>query len=215
MNEKTSQELWESRWKSSIGTNYTAYLECFNKKQDPIIELFKRYNVHHVCDAACGFGAYSLMLASNGFGVEGFDISPTSVEITKSLLQKYGIDTSKYKVASVLEPGYNEQFDAVTAISVLDHMCISEARKALEALLRIVKPSGIVVVSFDSLDNEDLELPHDIMEDGSLRYANGPRNGMVFHFYSTSELESWLSAYAIILSYTNDRGERFFALQKN
>lgn len=208
------QEFWEDRWKRSEKTDYSAYLQSYYQKQDPIIDLLKQNQVHYVCDAACGFGAYSLMLASNGFSVEGFDIAPTSVEITKSLLQKYSVDSSKYKVASVLEPGYDEQFDAVTAISVLDHMYISDARKALKELLGTVKPGGIVVVSFDSLDSEDLEIPYEITEDGSIRYTEGARDGMVFHFYSASELESWLSDYAIILSYTNNRNERFFAIQK-
>lgn len=214
MNQK-NQRFWEERWQRGADTNYEAYLQAYHQKHDPIIDLFKSYNVHRICDAACGFGAYSLMLASAGFQVEGFDIAPTSVEITKQMLQKYGIDISKYKVASVLDTGYCEIFDAVTAISVLDHMSVSEAEKALNELLRIVHPGGIVVVSFDSLDADDLEIPHEIMSDGSILYVEGNRAGMVFHFYSNDELKTWLGAYPVIYSFTNDRAERFFAIQKS
>lgn len=208
------QDFWEKCWQSSTDTNYSAYLKSYYKKQDPIIELFRNCNISHVCDAACGFGAYSLMLASNGFLVEGFDIAPTSVAVTKKLLQPYGIDTSGFRIASVLETGYDRSFDAVTAISVLDHMSVSDARKALNELLRIVKPGGLLVVSFDSLDGDDLEIPHKKVEDGSILYTDGTKNGMIFHFYSDTELKTWFGVYNIIQSYTNSRGERFYVIQK-
>lgn len=210
----SNQAFWETRWQQGSVEEYGAYLAKFYRKSDPMIDLLKQYPVRRVCDAACGFGAYSLMLASNGFQVEGFDIAPTSVAVTKALLGKYGIDASRFKVASVLDTGYTETFDAVTARSVLDHMCISDAEAALQELFRIVRDGGILVVSFDGLDEEDLEIPHTVTEDGSILYTAGRRCGMIFHCYAESELKDWLSVYPILLSYTNDRGERFFAIRK-
>lgn len=214
MKNGNSREFWEACWQRGADTDYTPHIHSYYKKQDPIIDLFRRYRIHHVCDAACGYGAYSLLLASNGFLVEGFDIAPTSVDVTKAMLEKYGIDASLFKTASVLETGYDETFDAVTAISVLDHMCVSDAQNALEELLRIVKPGGIVVISFDPLDEEDLEESHETTDDGSILYTGGHHHSMVFHCYSEPELKTWLDAYNVVLAYTNNRGERFFAIQK-
>lgn len=211
-----NQSFWETCWQRGSAEEYSTYLAAYYQKQDPVVDLLKEHNTLHVCDAACGFGAYSLMLASNGFQVEGFDIAPTSVEITKQLLSKYGIDTEPYKVASVLDTGYDSGcFDAVTARSVLDHLTVADAKQALEELLRIVKNRGIVVVSFDTPDEEDFELPHDITEDGSLLYLEGKRRGMVFHHYSDDALDGWLRRYHVIFSYKNSREERFFAIQKD
>lgn len=212
--DNNTQAFWETCWQRGKSTDYSSLLNAYYQKQDPIIDLFRSYNIRHVCDAACGFGGYTLMLSSNGFQVEGFDIAPTSVEVTKSMLHRYGIDTSKFKTASVLDTGYAEPFDAVTARSVLDHMSVSNAKLALKELIRIVKSGGIIVVSFDALDEEDLEEPHKIAGDGSILYTGGNHNGMVFHFYSDEALTAWLGTYPILLSYTNDRGERFFAIQK-
>lgn len=199
---------------AGAAAEYGAYLAKYDKKQDPVVDLLKQYHVRRVCDAACGFGAYSLLLLSNGFQVEGFDISQTSVEIARSLLAAYGFDTSWYRVASVLNTGYDKTFDAVTACSVLDHLYRADAEKALKELLRIVKDGGILVVSFDGMDEEDLKLPHVVTEDGSILYQKGRRSGMVYHFYSDGELTEWLGAYSVVLTYTNDRGERFYAIQK-
>lgn len=212
--ERDMHNFWETRWQGSTPDDYRAYLAPYYQRQDPIIDLFRQHNIRHVCDAACGFGAYSLMLASAGFTVEGFDIAPTSVGITRTLLASYGVDVSGFKTASVLDTGYDPLFDAVTARSVLDHMTAQDAQSGLTELLRIVKPGGIVVISFDSMDDEDWELPHTMTADGSILYTEGKRKGMVFHLYSDADLHAWLNAYPILLSDTNNRGERFFAIQK-
>lgn len=208
------QDFWETCWKQNTLEEYSKYLSKYYRRQNPVIDLLKRYNVHYVCDAACGYGAYSLMLASNGFQVEGFDISPTSVEVTKELLKQYNIDSCNYKVASVLNTGYEEIFEAVVACSVLDHLYTEDAREALDELLRIVKKDGIVVVSFDGMDEDYVETPHEVTADGSFLYSEGKRNGMVFHYYSDEELKKWLNSYHVIDSFTNDEGERFYAIQK-
>ncbi|MDO5399836.1 MAG: class I SAM-dependent methyltransferase [Eubacteriales bacterium] len=213
MNQNT-QDFWETCWQRDTDRDYGKYLKAFYQKQDPMIDLFKRHHVRHVCDAACGYGAYSLMLASNGFQVEGFDISQTSVELTKKLLGKYGIDTSNYKAASVLDTGYAAIFDAVVAVSVLDHLYAADARAALTELLRIVKPGGLVVVSFDNLDEDDLKRQHILAADGSILYTDPSWGGMIFHPYADGELADWLSQYRIIHHYQNSRNERFYVIEK-
>lgn len=211
---KNNQEFWEECWQQGTVAEYETYLSGYYRLKSPVADLFQSHNVKTVCDAACGFGAYSLMLASYGFLVEGFDISPTSVEVTKELLQKYDIDTSKYKVASIVDTGYEKEFDAVTAHSVLDHLSVADAKRALDELLRIAKPGGLVMISFDGIEEDDLELPHEVTADGSFLYKDGNRNGMLFHYYEEEELETWLAPYSIIWKQTNSRGERFFVIQK-
>lgn len=209
------QDFWEACWQRGADTDYTTHLKGYYRKQDPIVDLLKKFDVHHVCDAGCGYGACSLMLASNGFQVEGFDISPTSVDVTKKLLEQYRIDTSRYKTASVLNTGYDPSFDAVISCSVLDHMYVVDAQTALNELLRIVKPGGIVVVSFDELDEDDLERPHRVTADGSVLYTDEKWSGMVFHPYTDQALENWFHAYPVVFHYKNQRGERFIAIQKH
>lgn len=59
-----SKEYWENCWQQEDTLQLAKYLANFNQRQNSIVELFKANNISHVCDVACGFGAYSLLFAS-------------------------------------------------------------------------------------------------------------------------------------------------------
>lgn len=208
-------EYWENCWKSEDTKQLEKYLANFNQRSNSIIEYFRSNNITHVCDVACGFGAYSLLFASNGFLVEGFDISPTSVEITKAGLSKYNIDSSRYKVANILATGYaDETFEGLIVHAVLDHLTVTDAYKALDELHRITKPSGLIYISFDAIEEDDLETPHEVLADGSLLYTEGERCSMIFHPYTDSEIKTLLSGRNIEKSIIQDGSERVVILRK-
>ena len=107
---------WERCWKEEEPEQLYKYLDSYYGITSKELDVFKEYNVGSVCDAACGFGAYSLAFATNGFDVYSFDISDTAVEITKNGLKKYGIESNNVKVAGILDTGYTDAFfDGVIA----------------------------------------------------------------------------------------------------
>jgi len=103
---------WESCWQEEDSTQLLTYLEGWKNYHGREIEILKAYQVKTVCDAACGFGAYTVAFAANGFEVSGFDISPASVEITKQGLAQSGFATVDVKIANLLNTCYeDESFD--------------------------------------------------------------------------------------------------------
>ncbi len=208
-----SADFWESCWKQNRVAYLKPLLSKYYQQTDPAIDYLKAHGAQSVCDAGCGYGAYSLMLLSNGFQVEGFDIAPRSVEITKTLLESYGFDTSNYRVANLLTIKYPKLFDAVAAISVLEHMCVKDAKQGLSTLLEMLPVGGYLILSFDCLDESDKQLPHKTLMDGSFQYTAGKRSGMILHDYSDQELNNLLSDYTVALSYTAGDG-RFYVIQK-
>lgn len=209
------ENFWEDCWKVENPQKMYAYLDGYYQFKDQIIDVFKEHHVKTVCDAACGYGAYSLAFASNGFQVKSFDISPSAVEITRRGLERYGI-TADVKAASILSTGYeDEAFDGVIANSVLDHMTVADAQKALSELYRITRPGGLVLVSFDTPEESDREMSHEVLADGSLRYASGTsRAGMIFHPYDEREIAALLAGCSVIYARTNTKGEQIRILEK-
>lgn len=211
-----SHTYWESRWSQTSAESLKEVLQPYHQGKDEILDVLKAHRVRRICDAGCGFGAYSLLLASNGFAVEGFDLSESAVAVTKELLGNYKIDASSYRAASVLQTGYeDEQFDAAIAYSVLDHMTVNDAAKGLRELSRIVRKDGLLVLAFDSLEEDDLELAHTVMPDGSLLYTQGKRTGMIFHPFTEQELSELLGNKEILYRRTNTKGERVLVVRNS
>ena len=211
-----SHTYWESRWSQTSAESLKEVLQPYHQGKDEILDVLKAHRVRRICDAGCGFGAYSLLLASNGFAVEGFDLSESAVAVTKELLGNYKIDASSYRAASVLQTGYaDEQFDAAIAYSVLDHMTVNDAAKGLRELSRIVRKDGLLVLAFDSLEEDDLELAHTVMPDGSLLYTQGKRTGMIFHPFTEQELSEMLDNKEVLYRRTSTKGERVLVVRNS
>jgi len=198
---------WDRCWQEEVPEELYKYLAMYRDMNNKEIEIFKEHGVKRVCDAACGFGAYTLGLTSNGFEVHSFDISEAAVKITKDGLAKHGIESASVKVASILDTGYEaEFFDAVVAHAVIDHLTAEDAKKALNELLRITRQDGLVWISFDIPEEEDLEEKHIHHEDGTMEYTEGSRKGMLFHPYDWDEIEKLLDGHEPV--HRADKGSR-------
>lgn len=210
----TNHTYWESRWSQVSTDSINEAIRSDHRDQDEIIEFLKAQGVHRICDAGCGFGTYNLLLAVNGFEVEGFDLSESAVAVTKELLGRYKIDASRYRTADIQETEYeDEQFDAAIAYSVLDHMTAANAEKGMEELFRIIKPGGLLLLAFDSLEEDDLLPEHTVLPDGSLLYTQGRKTNMIFHPFTEQELSELFKNKEIIYRKVSIKNERIFILK--
>lgn len=193
------EAYWERCWRDENPNELTEYLALYDKMQRREIEIFRSHGAINLCDAACGFGAYTLAFASNGFKMSGFDISDAAVEFVRGALAEYGVDPSSIKVADILDTGYPDAcFDGVIAHAVLDHLTAEDSKRALNELLRITLPGGLVMLSFDKAETDDYERAHIVLEDGTLRYTEGLWRGMLFRPYDRDAVEEFLSHAQII-----------------
>lgn len=208
-------EFWEKSWNGEDKDDLFKWLKGWRNIQSADIEFLKKNGVKTVCDAACGFGAHTVALASNGFLVSAFDVSLRAVELTREGLANLGLSGIEVKTADILNTGYaNNAFDAVTAYAVLDHLTDADARTAIEELLRIVKPEGLILVSFDKPSDEDYQCPHDILEDGSMLYTDGEGyKGMIFRPYDDARIDSLFGGYNVVFRETDMKGNRIIGVR--
>ena len=208
-------DIWERIWKLENVDELIGYLAGYANLKNGIIDIFKEHNVKKVCDAACGFGAYSLAFGTNGFEVFGFDISPTAVKIAQSGLSRYGIDVTGFKTASILDTGYHDcEFDGIIAHAVIDHLTVDDAKRAINELLRITAPDGLICITFDNAEPEDFECEHEMIEKGTMLYIDSSRQGMVFHPYEWDEIERLFIGFEMIYKKQNTKDEKVVIIKK-
>lgn len=211
-----NSNLWENLWSREDSDALFSRLEHFYRLKSRAIDIFKDFGAVRICDAACGYGAYSVAFSSNSFEVYSFDVSPTAAMFTRMGLEHYGFDGSHVKSADILSTGYPDAFfDGVVANSVLDHMSVADAKKSLSELHRITKPDGIIMVSFDRTDEDDMSLPHELLSDGSILYTYGNRRGMILHQYNESEALRLLKGFEIVYTELNMQDEQVFIFKNS
>lgn len=207
-------KYWDTVWDKNNIEQYRQYIKGYENVKNVMVCEFQKHNCRIVCDAACGFGANSLILQTNGFEVWGFDISETSVWITKELLAPYGIQKERFKTASLSNTEYPDGFfDAVAVRAAMDHLCEDEFNSALAELQRITKANGLLYVSFDPLEPDDMELEHSVLEDGSFLYTDESRKGLLFHYYSDEDIQKAFDSYKILAMETDGRGSRHLVIR--
>lgn len=198
---------WDRTWANFDVSYYKKYI---SPGLDYVfIDYFRKYGVKTVCDIGCGFGRYSAVLSYNRFEVYGFDISDYAVKITEEMLKSFGLEYRQFKKCEMTNIQFEDSmFEGVVAHAVIDHLTLADAKRSINEISRIVKPDGLVYVSFDGLSDEDIDSDHETLEDGSMVYRNGDREGLLFRYYEDNEIEQFLGGYKILYFGKNSRGDR-------
>ncbi|MFQ5800080.1 MAG: class I SAM-dependent methyltransferase [Bacteroidota bacterium] len=98
-------------------------------------------------DCGCGPGVLTVDLAEvvAPSNVVGIDINANQFEVGKAYAKEKGISNIRFEVGDVYDiPFPDSSFDAAFAHAVLYHL--SDPRKALREVLRVLRPGGIVGV---------------------------------------------------------------------
>jgi len=105
--------------------------------------LLKEIGVKKILDVGCGTGRLVKFLKENGFEALGCDISDEAIKLSGQI-----------KASACALPFRKKSFEAVTAVSLIEHLKPNEAEKFLSEAERVLKPKGylfLVTPNFWSL----------------------------------------------------------------
>ena len=103
-----------------------------------------------VLDAGCGNAIFPIYLAKNGC-----DVTAADLEMDTGLADMHGVNIN-YHIGTITDlPFEDDSFDMVFCLSVLEHLPEHETAAAVCELVRVLRPSGRLVVTVDFFD--DLE----------------------------------------------------------
>jgi 2-polyprenyl-6-hydroxyphenyl methylase/3-demethylubiquinone-9 3-methyltransferase len=96
-------------------------------------------------DVGCGGGLLAEPMARLGFAVTGIDATPATIETARLHAEqsRLAIDYRAVPVEDLAESG--EQFDAVLAMEIVEH--VADLAAFLAATAKVLKPGGILVVA--------------------------------------------------------------------
>jgi SAM-dependent methyltransferase len=102
----------------------------------------------------CGLGDDAEALASAGFEVTAFDISPTAIAAAQQRFPRSGVD---YVVADVLQPppAWAEAFDLIFEAFTLQALPPEPRHEVIRGIARFVAPGGRVFVICRARDQND------------------------------------------------------------
>ena len=143
-----------------------------------------------VLDVGCAAGRDSQWFVQNGFEVVGIDIAPTFIvmarrHVPEAIFHEMGVEDLTFA---------DESFDGVWCSCVLIHLSKESVREAVQQMLRVLKPGGVLYILVEAGGGEGIEA--DPRYGGSEKYSS---------YYNEDELRSILDGAALISLTTVDK----------
>lgn len=142
--QKTSKEFYTELGAEWLSDRKSA--EHTKKELSYIMRLLKKE--WKILDLACGYGRFAIPLASEGFMVEGIDITPVFIERAKEEARKRNLDV-EFKVGDMTNLPYDDDsFDAVICMWNAFSELVQEQHqiRAILEIYRALKKDGLAIV---------------------------------------------------------------------
>ena len=184
---------WNSIYKTE-GRNYSTPQEALA----PIIEIFRKRKAKKILDLGCGAGTNLVMLAKNGFEVYGFDASAEALKLAKAQLTENGLNadlrSGDMREALPYENGF---FDAIISVRVLNHGTISEIRKTIKNIERVLRPSGLLFLTVQARVARKYRVKIKMRDSRTYVPVEGSETGIVHYIFNMEILRKEFSDFKI------------------
>lgn len=142
--------------------------------------------------SGCGYGRHVAYFARHGLDTTGLDASRIAIEMAHERAREDGLKLLLTCASATKMPFPNASFDAVYDHALLHHLDAGQRRLAIEEYRRVLRPSGLLVISVLSVDDPENGIGPEL-EPGTYR---GP-DGRLEHFFGANELKSALDGFDV------------------
>jgi len=159
--ERFSQDVAARKW-HNMYEHKTQNLddEFFRLRRDFTVDYIKVNftKVSKLCDIGCGAGPVITELLKSEFQCVGLDYSPDMLTNAKKRLEDNGLNTGVLMRGDCEAlPFPNEEFDCVICLGVISY--VDDYNNIINEINRILKPSGIAIITFRNHYNHILSDP--------------------------------------------------------
>jgi SAM-dependent methyltransferase len=139
----------------------------------------------------CGNGRnYVPLVQQHKIDLVGLDVSGAAIEQLRTRMPERA-DRLVHGDINVLPPG--ARFGTVIGIQVFQHGTEAQAHAHVSAAIKLLLPGGLLCVRVNAVGTQ-IEHRHEVVETNdqggfTVRYDDGPKNGLLVHFFSRAEIE--------------------------
>jgi SAM-dependent methyltransferase len=161
---------------------------------DTIVEVARRHGLTGGAAGlyvGCGNGRNYVPLVDAGLSLYGLDVSP---EALRQLAARRPELSGRLLHGSFLEIDPPVACAYVIAIQVFQHGLMADAAAYVDRVAALLEPGGLFFLRVNSAATQVVRR-HVVLERGehggfSVRYLEGPKDGMAIHFYARAELQA-------------------------
>lgn len=160
------------------------------------VDIFKKNKCNSIMDLGCGTGRHTIYLAEHGFKVHATDISEHGLEITKAKAKKLNLNNIEFKQHDMrCIPFENNSLDGILCVWTTGHGTLEDACNNVNEIYRILKPNGIVVIDYVSIEDVNYGKGTEVAKDTFTNNIEGEEN-IPHHYSSIKELTELYSNFS-------------------
>jgi SAM-dependent methyltransferase len=180
---------------------------------DRVVETLGASYVKRILDLGCGTGRHVVFFASLGYDVYGFDASPKALSMAQEWLQEENLTASLMEHLMENPFPYDDDFfDAVVSIQVIHHNLMKDIKKTVSEIERVLRPSGLLFVTFPILHPRPVEEERDWklvkIEEGTYVPQRGMESGIPHHYFTLEEIPDVFNSFEILDIFLDDSDHR-------
>jgi 2-polyprenyl-3-methyl-5-hydroxy-6-metoxy-1,4-benzoquinol methylase len=143
--DKTAHYSYELMWWHSLAHDQSPFAYVV------ALHLALQNGFKDALDFGAGVGSGGVLFSKHGFSITLADVSSTLLEFSRRRLQARGIPATFIDLKTTELPA--GQYDFITAMDVFEH--IAEPEKAVEPIVRALRPGGILFGRFSAEPDEN------------------------------------------------------------
>ena len=129
--------------------NFTRFDEGFEKVQQTVKSILKKYRMQSALDAACGSGSFSIALKQLGVDVVGTDISQAMLDKAVINAQQFNLNMDWLQVPmQQIKNTIRQKFDAIFCLgNSLPHLLTpADLESSLNGFYSVLNPGGVLMI---------------------------------------------------------------------
>lgn len=141
-NDKVKHEKFSLPWYNEIDNRFIRSARLFATNKIPFDNIipFEEISGKQVLEIGCGMGLHSELMTRAGATLSAIDLSPTSVEATKTRFSLKKLQGNIQLADAELIPFPDQSFDFVWSWGVIHHS--SRTARIVREISRVLKPGG-------------------------------------------------------------------------